>query len=165
MNDHISTIRFHNSRIMIGFMLLVSLSAAFVSLCMLILGLSALFPLHGYTFDRIQNAFWSIFAAVSFAAMCPPLWKWGRRLASYKVLLDAIGVEFHFGTKKNPQEPLRINWDRFKAIQHRRVEKADTYTVLGNDGSSAQFSSYTFVRAKKLAKLIAARASQSIQEI
>ena len=37
MNDHISTIRFHNSRIMIGFMLLVSLSAAFVSLCMLIL--------------------------------------------------------------------------------------------------------------------------------
>jgi hypothetical protein len=150
---------------LIGFMLLVSISAAFMSLCMLMLGLGALFPLHGYTFGRLQNAFWWTFAAVSFATMCPGLWVWGRRMACYKVLLDAMGVEFRFGTKKSPQAPLRMNWDQIKAIQHRRVEKAETYTVLGNDGSSAQFSSYTFFRPKKLAKLIAARASQSIQEI
>jgi hypothetical protein len=95
--------------------------------------------------------------------MCPWLWKWGLRMANYKVKLDELGVDFNLGTKKKPSE-LFMPWDRVASVQQKRVNNAQKFTILGTDGSSAIFSSYTFFRSKRVARMIAERAGLTIQK-
>jgi hypothetical protein len=91
------------------------------------------------------------------------MWKLSRGMAVYKVMLDSRGVNFNLGTKKKPSD-LFLAWDQIAAIKHKRVGNAQNYYVLGKDGSEAIFSSYTFFRPKKVARLIAERAGLTIQE-
>jgi hypothetical protein len=83
-------------------------------------------------------------------------------LAGHTVKLDQRGVDFNLGTKKIPLE-LFMPWDNVASVQQRRVGNAQQFTITGKDGSVAQFSSYTFVRPKKIARMIAERVGQSIQ--
>jgi hypothetical protein len=84
-------------------------------------------------------------------------------MAGYRVLLDSRGVNFNLGTKKKPSD-LFLTWDQVSAIKHRRVGNAQQYFVQGADGSEARFSSYTFFRPKKVARMIADRTGLAIQK-
>jgi hypothetical protein len=93
--------------------------------------------------------------------MCPRLWALGRAMAGYQVDLDGRGVKFSLGTKKKPAE-LFLAWDQIAAIKYRRTGNVQQCWVEGTDGSEATFSSYTFFRPKKVARMIAERAGLAI---
>jgi hypothetical protein len=154
---------FRNSVLIVALALLFSVACAFLSACMLLLAVGPLFEPAKLTLPSYINMFWWGFGALVFGAMCPSLWKTGRRMGYYRASLDMQGVDFRFGTKSKPQ-PLRMDWDRIAAVQHKRVSNAHYYTVAGSDGSTASFSTYTFFGAKKLANLIALRAHKTIEE-
>lgn len=152
-----------NSRFLIGVTRFGSVSAVFMALSMALAAISVLFPLSGFTLARTWNVLGWSFSACATGWMCPWLWKLGMDMANYQVRLDSRGVEFCLGTKKNPQE-LFLAWDQIVAIKHQRSGNIQIYNIYGSDDSQLQFTSYTFFRPKKLARLIAARAGQSIQQ-
>jgi hypothetical protein len=83
-------------------------------------------------------------------------------MANYTVKMDDRGVDFNLGTKKKPVE-LFMAWDNVASVEQKRVGNAQQFTITGKDGSFARFSSYTFVRPKKIARMIAERVGQTIQ--
>lgn len=152
-----------NSRILVGVVFLGSLFAAFGAVCFALIGLDALLPMNGLHWDRVFNALmWGV-AALSTATSCPWLWKMGRSMAYNEARLDLRGVDFRFGTKKKSDE-LFLAWDQITAIRYSRSGNNQVYRVAGSDGSEATFTSYTFFRPKKLAKLIAARTGRAIEK-
>jgi hypothetical protein len=72
-------------------------------------------------------------------------------------------VDFNLGTKKKPQE-LFMAWEHVVSVQQKRVGNAQEFTILGTDGSRATFSSYTFFRPRKVARMIAERAGLTVQK-
>jgi hypothetical protein len=48
-------------------------------------------------------------------------------------------------------------------VEQRRVGNAWQFLVKGRDGSSAQFSNYSFFRAKRIVRLISERAGIAVQ--
>jgi hypothetical protein len=85
-------------------------------------------------------------------------------MGHYTVRLDGNGVQFSLGTKRAPNE-LFLPWDQIVAIQQQRVGNSIQFAVKAVDGSYAQYSSYTFLRPKKVARLIAERTGLVIQKI
>ena len=153
-----------NSRFLIGVTLFGSLTAAIFAVCMLLMVVSLVFLSGGLNADTGWSAFrWAI-GALAMSYMCLLLWKLGRAMAGYQVVLDGRGVEFNLGTKKKPAE-LFMEWGQIAAIKQRRVGNAQQFWVEGTDGSEARFSSYTFFRPKKVARLVAARTGLAIQKI
>ena len=63
-----------------------------------------------------------------------------------------------------PAPPLRTGLGTTTLTMTTKSAKAQQYFVQGTDGSEARFSSYTFFRPKKVARLIAARTGLTIQE-
>jgi hypothetical protein len=152
-----------NSKFLVGVTMSGGIFAAIYVVCMVLILFSLLFPLSDLNGARGWSAFkWSI-SAVAMGYMCPWLWNLGRAMAGYQVRLDSRGVDFNLGTKKNPSN-LFLTWDQIAAIKHKRVGNVQQYFVQGTDGSEARFSSYTFFRPKKVARLIAARTGLTIQE-
>jgi hypothetical protein len=167
VNSHIEINRaqpvvVRNSRILIGATLIMSLCAAFIAACLLLLAMSMFFPLSDLTLDRARSGtLWMLYATIS-GCSCSWLWSLGRAMASYRVQLNSRGVEFKLGTQKRPSN-LFLAWDQISAIKRRRVGNAQQYIVLGADGSDAVFSYSTFFRPKKVARLIAARTGLTIE--
>ena len=159
--DHPIVLR--NSRILIGLTLFGSIVAATFAVLMFFGMISEIIPLSAISVARGFGALQWALASLSMGLMCPWLWKLGRKMAHYTVKLDSRGADFNLGTKKQPSG-LFLTWDQIAAIKHKRVGNAQQYFVQGTDGSYAQFSSYTFFRPKKVARLIAARTGQAIQE-
>jgi hypothetical protein len=153
-----------NSRFLIGVTLFGSLSAAIIAVCMLLMVVSLVFLSGGINTATGWSAFrWAI-SAVAMGYMCLSLWNLGRAMAGYQVKLDSRGVDFNLGTKRKPAQ-LFMEWGQIAAIKQRRVGNAQQFWVEGKDGSEARFSSYTFFRPKKVARLIAARTGLTIQRI
>ena len=90
-------------------------------------------------------------------------WGTGTRMAFHRVRFDERGVDFRLGTRRNPQTQF-FPWEQISTVSHRRQGNAHYYAVHGLDGRSATFSSYTFFRPRKVARMVAALAGQSIQE-
>jgi len=153
----------HNSRLLIGVTMIFSIIAAFFAVCMVLMVFSVLSSGGGLSGGNLYNAFWWGFGAFAFGYGCPWLWTLSRAMAGYRVTLDSRGVNFNLGTKKKPSD-LFLAWDQIAAIRHKRVGNAQQYYVQGRDGSEARFSSYTFFRPKKVARLIAERTGLAIQE-
>ncbi len=103
------------------------------------------------------------FGALAFGYACPRFWNLSRAMANHKATMDSNGVMFNLGTKKRPAD-LFLAWDQIAAIRHKRVGNAQQYWVRGKDGSEARYSSYTFFRPKKVARLIAERTGLAIQQ-
>jgi hypothetical protein len=152
-----------NNRFLIGVTMMGGIFAAIMAVAMVLGMFSKLFPLSALTAARGWSALRWALSALAMGSMCPWLWNLGRSMAGYDVRLDGRGVEFNLGTKKAPAN-LFIAWDQVAAIKHKRVGNVQQYWVHGADGSEARFSSYTFFRPKKVARLIAARAGLTIQE-
>lgn len=163
-NDLTSPVVFRNSTLLVALTLVFSVACAFLSGCMLLLTVGPLFEPGRISAAGYINMFWWGFGALVFGSMCPSLWQTGRRMGYYRAELDMQAVDFRFGTKKNPQ-PLRMEWDKIGAVEHKRTGSAHYYTIAGSDGSTARFSTYSFLGAKKLANLIALRAHKTIVEV
>jgi hypothetical protein len=151
-----------NSRLLIAVTMFGSIISAFFAVCMALMVFS-IFSTGGSSGGNLYNALWWGFGALAFGYGCPRLWILARAMANYKVILDGTGAMFNLGTKKQPSD-LFLAWDQIAAIRHKRVGNAQQYYVLGRDGSEARFSSYTFFRPKKVARLIAERTGLAIQK-
>lgn len=154
------TVVLRNSRFLIGLTMFGSIGAAIFALCMALMVFSVLSSSAGNALNAAQ---WG-FGALALGYMCTWLWKMGRGMAGYQVLFDSRGVTFNLGTKKKPSD-LFIAWDQVAAIYHKRVGNAQQYIVQGKDGSEARYSSYTFFRPKKVARMIADRTGLAIQKL
>jgi hypothetical protein len=153
-----------NSRIAIGITMMGGVFAIGMALCMVLVVLSQLSPISGLLSMRGFNALEWAFSALCTFTMGPWLWKLGRAMAFYQVRLDERGVDFLLGSKKSPGK-LFVAWDHIAAIKRSRAANNLTFTLEGTDGSTATWSSYTFFRPMKLARLIAARAGITIQKV
>jgi hypothetical protein len=162
-NNRAIPMTLHNSRFGIGVTMIGSIVSAFFAVCMVLMVFSVFSSGGGFNAGNLYNAFWWGFGALAFGYGCPWLWKLARGMAVYKVVLDSRGANFNLGTKKKPSD-LFLAWDQIAAIKHKRVGNAQNYYVLGKNGSEAIFSSYTFFRPRKVARLIAERAGLAIQE-
>jgi hypothetical protein len=125
--------------------------------------ISLLFLQSGSIAGRAISALERAVGALAMVYMCLQLWNLGRVMQGYQVLLDSRGVTFNFGTKKKPAD-LFMPWDQVYAITLKRDVNVQRCTVHGSDGSQATFSSYTFFRPKKIARMIAERAGVAIQK-
>jgi hypothetical protein len=151
------------NRFYAGIILLGSTLGLFIALCLAILALASLFPLKQLTAQRgVDALLWAAFSAYG-ALMGISWWGRGRRMAFYSARLDERGVDFHLGTRRHP-DTCFFPWAEISAVRHERRGIAHYFMVLGRDGSSVEFSSYAFARPKRLARLIAEHAGQSIQE-
>jgi hypothetical protein len=154
----------HNSRILLGIIYLISMSAAFIAICAVLYAVSLFIPLSGFSFMRgIAAAQWGI-SGLLFASMCPFLWKMASRMAHPRVRFDGSGVQFKLGTKKTPLE-LHMAWDQVSSIEQQRIGNAQQFTVKAADGGYVRFNSYTFFRPKRVARLIAERTGLVIQRL
>jgi hypothetical protein len=152
-----------NNKFFIGLTLLASVFALFLAACFAIMVFVELFPEGGFNTGHAIDAVRWAFGALVFGLMCPAMWKMAMGMFHSRVKMDSRGVDFTLGTKKTPQE-LFLPWDKVAAIQQKRVGMAQQFTVQGTDGSYARYTSYTFFRPKKVARLIAQRTGLVIQK-
>ena len=154
---------FRNNRIMVALVFLMGCASLFIALCMGILVLATLFPLRGFTFQRFMSVFWWAMGALITGTMGPGFWQMSFRMAFAQARQDGRGVAFRLGTRKNPVERF-FPWGEITTVWHKRVGNAHYFGVQGADGQSVEFSSYAFLRPRKLARTLAARAGKAIQE-
>jgi hypothetical protein len=154
----------HNSRIYIGTILLISLGAAFISISSVLVVVSQIFPFSALTVARGMSAAQWAFGAFFFAFMCSFMWTMAKKLAFCGAKLDSSGVQFNLGSKRAPVRVF-LPWDKIVAVQQQRVGNLIQFTVRTADGTYARYSSYTFLRPKKVARLIAERTGIAIQKI
>jgi len=152
-----------NSRFLIGVTLSCTVLAAFMSACMVLVAMSQVFPVSALTSDRGWAAFRWMLSASAMGSMCPWLWNLGRAMSFCRVVMDRRGADFRLGTKKNPEE-LFMGWDQVVSVKRRRAGNFYTFAVTAADGSEARYTSYTFFRPQKLARLIAERAGVTIEK-
>ena len=152
-----------NSRFLIGAVLLFAVVSFLTAAAMIILALTELFPLSGYTVGRALGVLsWLVGFSMS-ASLGATMWQASLKMAHSEAHLDTQGVRFRLGTRKKPQEDF-IHWNQMAAVRHRRVGNHQCYGVFSRDGQVVEFSGFTFFRPKKLALQIAARSGQSIEE-
>ena len=153
----------HNSRFVCWLTMGMGVISVFLGLCMMLMVFSVLTPVSAITFMSVLAAAQWGLGGFLFCCMCPWLWQWGTRMLSFKVKLDARGVDFNLGTKKKPSE-LFMPWEQVASVQQKRVGNLQEFIILGKDGSHASYSSLTFFRSKHVAKMIAERAGLTIQK-
>ncbi|HUZ97245.1 MAG TPA: hypothetical protein VMU57_20260 [Edaphobacter sp.] len=138
--------------------------AAIISVCLALVVFSIFSTNGGLNAANAWSAAQWGFGVLAFGYMCPWFWKLGRAMLNYRAVLDSRGVNFSLGTKKKPAD-LFLAWDQIAAIKSRRAVNVQQFWVQGSDGSEARFSSFTFFRPKKVARLIAERTGLSIQKV
>jgi hypothetical protein len=151
-----------NSRILCWVTMSGSFFALVMGVCMGLMVVSLLFLQSGSMAGRAISALEWAAGGLAMFYMCMQLWNLGRAMLGYQVLLNGRGVTFNLGTKRNPAD-LFMPWDQVKVITLRRDVNVQRCSVHGSDGSQATFSSYTFFRPKKVARMIAERAGVTIQ--
>jgi hypothetical protein len=146
-----------NNRILVFLSFLGSIAALFVSLCMVLVSLTSIFPLSAMNSDRAAaSALW-VLGAWLMAMAQVYLWRQGKLMAHCSVLLDDYGAHFKLGNTENAREAF-MPWDGIEAVHYRRIPSAHKFTILGTDTSTVTFTSYSFYRPKRVARLIAERA-------
>jgi hypothetical protein len=155
------TVVLHNSRLVCILTMAMGVICAFLGVCMMLMIVSLLTPLSAIGFMRVLAAAQWGLGGVVFVMGCPALWKWGLRMLHKRVKMDERGVDFVLGTKKEPIE-LFMPWENIASITQKRVDNGQQFTVTGADGSFAQFSSTSFFRPMRVARMIAERAGVGI---
>jgi hypothetical protein len=154
---------YRNSRILCWLTLSLGVLAVFMAACMMLVIVSLMFPISAFSLGQVPSIFWSAIGALSMGALGSWLWRLVRAMANYRVLLDSRGATFSLGSAKKPQD-LFLAWDQMVAIRQRRVGNAQQFSVLARNGSEIVFSSYTFFRPRKVARLIGERTGLTISK-
>jgi hypothetical protein len=162
--DRATPMVLRNSRILCWVTMFGSIVAAFFVVCMALMVFSILSSSGGISTGNVISACQWGFGALAFGYMSPWLWKMGRNMAGYQILLDSRGATFNLGTKKNPSD-LFLPWDQITALKYTRSGNIQQYFVQARDGSEARFSTYTFFRAGKFTRLIGDRTGLAIERV
>ena len=112
---------------------------------------------------KVGGLFGVVIAAIFTVTLALYMWAQGNRMAFYQISLENDGLRIRLGTQKNPQEDF-FAWDQIAAVKYWRVVNVQYGSVTGKTENAVEWSSYTFFRPKKVARLIAARAGQSLQQ-
>jgi hypothetical protein len=158
------TVVLRNSRFVCYLTMSMGVIAVILGICMVLEGGSLMFPVSAITFMAVLSGAQWILGGVMMCAMCPWAWKWGTRMLSVNVKLDAKGVDFNLGTKKKPDE-FFMAWEQVAAVQQKRAGKVWQYIILGKNGDYATYSTYTFFRPTHVARMIAERAGLTVQKV
>jgi hypothetical protein len=146
-----------NNRLLIFLTFLGSLVALGVALSMAVVALKYFFPLGALDQNRFAaGALWG-FGAWLMAMSQVFLWRQGEVMSHCSVVLDARGAHFRVGNTANDKEVF-MPWSRIEAVHYKRFENAQKFTILGTDSSTVTFTSFSFYRPKRVARLIAERA-------
>jgi hypothetical protein len=146
-----------NSRILVSLSFLGSVVALGVALCMVLVALSSIFPLSAMDLDRAAVGALCVLGAWLMAMAQVYLWRQGKLMGHCSVLLDDYGAHFKLGNTENAKEAF-MPWNGIEAVHYKRIPNAHKFTILGADSSTVTFTSYSFFRPKKVARLIAERA-------
>lgn len=157
------TVVLRNSRIVCWLTMGMGVISVFLGICMMLMVVSLLFPLSAITFMRVLAAVQWGLGGFLMCMMCPWLWRWGTRMLGFSVKLDARGVDFNLGTKKQPRE-LFMAWESVAAVEQKRVGNVREYTIRGKDGGWASFTSNSFFRSMHVARTVAERAGLAIKK-
>jgi hypothetical protein len=155
---------FRNNRFCLAIVIISAFVAAAFALGSLAGGVLAIFPLREFNFHRLITVISLVVSGGVMAVIALQMWGLGIGMGFYQARLDSGGVHFRFGSKGRPNEQ-SFAWDQIASINHKRVANYQYFAVAGKDDRLVEYTSYTFFRPKKLSRLIAARAGQSIQEI
>ncbi len=146
-----------NSPVLIFLTFLGSAAALGISACMAIVALTYFFPLGALNMDRFAaGALWG-FGAWLMAMSQVFLWRQGHLMAHCSVLLDTRGAHFMLGNTTGDKEVF-MPWNGIEAVHYKRIENTQKFTILGSDTSTVIFTSYSFYRPKRVARLIAEHA-------
>jgi hypothetical protein len=157
------TVVLRNSRIVCWLTMGMGIISAFMGICMMLMVVSLLFPLSALTFMRVFAAVQWGLGGFLMCMMCPWLWKWGTRMLNFSVKLDARGVDFNLGTKKQPGK-LFMAWENLAAVEQKRVGKIWEFSIVAKDGSWASYTSNSFFRSQHVARTIAEGAGLTVQK-
>lgn len=155
---------FRNSRFFIAWIMFFGVAGMAIGLGMTVAAYQEFFTHRHYVFIKALNVIQWAGGSFLTASLGLTMCRVGLRMTYYQARLDSRGVDFRLGSRKSPQEQF-FSWDEIAAVKHKRIPNNEYYAVIGKDNRLADFTIYTFFRAKKLARQIAANASQSIQEI
>lgn len=131
---------------------------------MLVLTITIAFPLHGYTLTRSINVFEWAFGTLATGLCGWGMWLQAAQMSHYVAMLDARGVDFRFGSKKNKRD-IAFTWDQIAAVQHKRSPAGKSYSIVGTDKRTVEFTTFTFFNPKRLALKIAEQGKRPIQEL
>jgi len=146
-----------NSRVLICLSYLGSVAALGIGLGMVVVAFTCFFPLGALNLDRFAaGALW-LLGAWLMAMSQVFLWRQGELMSHCSVLLDTRGAHFKLGSTASDKEVF-MPWNRIEAVHYKRIESTLKFTILGKDTSTVTFTSYSFYRPKRVARLIAARA-------
>jgi hypothetical protein len=146
-----------NNRVLIFLTFLGSITALGLSLCMVIVALRSFLPLGALNLDRFAaGALWG-FGAWLMAMSQVFLWRQGHLMAGCSVLLDTQGAYFRIDNATNGKEVF-MPWSGIEAVRYKRIENQQKFTILGSDTSIVTFTSNSFYRPRRVARLIAERA-------
>lgn len=105
---------------------------------------------------------WMVFA-YSFFLVGQMFWRLSVKAWNTRVVLDNAGVNFHYA-EGGGYKDFSMPWSVLESVSHKRVGNYQTYTVHGNDGGYFRFTSYTFMRPKKIARRISEACGATIVE-
>jgi hypothetical protein len=163
MTEHRArTVVLHNSRLVCWMTMGCGIVAVPMGICMVLEGGSLLFPLNTISFIAVVAAAQWILGGFLMCFMLPWAWKWGMRMLSVNVKMDARGVDLNLGTKKKPVE-MFVAWDQLASVRQKRLGKIWEFTIVAKDGSWASYTTNSFFRSKHVARTIAERAGLTIQ--
>jgi hypothetical protein len=146
-----------NNRVLIFLTFLGSAAAFGISACMAIVALTYFFPFAALNLDRFAaGALW-LLGAWLMAMSQVYLWRQGHLMASCLVLLGTRGAYFKLGDTPAAKEVF-MPWSGIEAVHYKRIENTQKFTILGSDTTTVTFTSYSFYRPKRIARLIAERA-------
>lgn len=146
-----------NNRVLIFFTYVGSIAALLISLSMVFVALTTIFPLGAMNLDRFAaSALW-VLGAWLMAMSQLFLWRQAKLMAHCSVLLDSYGAHFKFGNTDDVKDEF-MPWNGIEAVHFKRIQNAQKFTILGTDTSTVTFTSHAFYRPKRVARLIAERA-------
>jgi hypothetical protein len=157
------TVVLRNSRLVCWMTMGCGIVAVPMGICMVLEGGSLLSPLSAISFMAVLAAAQWILGGFMFSMTLPFAWKWGARMLSANVKLDARGVDLNLGTKKKPVE-MFVEWDQVASVEQKRLGKIWEFTITAKDGSWASYTTNSFFRSKRVARMIAERAGVTIQK-
>jgi hypothetical protein len=143
-----------NNRVLIFLTFLGSAAAFGISICMSIVALTCFFPFGALNLDRsAAGVLWGL-GAWLMAMSLVYLWRQGKLMASCSVVLDPRGAYFRIANANNGKEVF-MPWNGIEAVHYKRIENQQKFTILGSDTSIVTFTSYSFYRPKRVARMIA----------
>jgi hypothetical protein len=158
------TLEYRNSRVLCWITMFGSIVGAFMALCMAIMVISVLTSPDASGFDKVARSVKWGGSALLMVYGCMWLWSMGRVMLHYRVRFESLGVTFRLGTRKKPEE-LFLAWEQIATIRQKRIGNAQQFWVLAKNGSEVRFSSYTFFRPTKVARMVAERTGLTIEKV